>query len=243
MMMETRPKVVSAYFDESRIDNVESNYMVCGGVFIERRYAKEIRKDLRAILAEHSFFGEIKWSKTDVQRLNTYKEVVDYFFSLPAYKASFNCIVVDKQEIDLKKYHNNDKELAFFKFIYILLKQRVRPETKYYLNFDFKPTKMKNGLSEVASYLDLHIRQHVKSASIHHIQSYPSHESILIQVADLFTGAVSFAFNEDLSQPRPKNDLMKYIAAKIEKDDLRFCSSPQEKKFNIFDVDLSLSRR
>ena len=231
--------IINAYFDESRIDNPESDHMVCGGIFIERKYSKQIRKDLRAILDSHTFHGEIKWAKTDASKLAVYKAIVDYFFTLPAYKASFNCIVVDKTEVDMKRYHNDDKELAFFKFIYILLKKRVRPDTKYYFNFDFKPTKMTNGLAGVGSYLDLFMREHVKTSTIQHIQSYPAHESILIQLADLFSGAVAFAFNEDLSIARPKLELEKYIATKIEKENLKFRSSPQEKKFNIFDIDLS----
>lgn len=239
MTME-HSSTINAYFDESRIDNPESNHMVCGGVFVERKYAKQIRKDLRTILDDHSFRGEIKWAKTDEGKLATYKAVIDYFFTLPAYKASFNCIVVDKTEVDTKKYHNDDKELAFFKFIYILLKKRVQPDTKYYFNFDFKPTKMTNRLAEVGSYLDLFMREHVKTSTIQHIQSYPSHESILIQLADLFSGAVAFAFNEDLTVARPKQELEKYIAAKIEKENLNFRSSAQEKKFNIFAIDLSL---
>ncbi len=235
-------KNINAYFDESRIDNPESNHMVCGGIFVERKYAKQIRKDLQTILKNHSFNGEIKWSKTDKNRLAMYKAIVDYFFTLPAYKASFNCIVIDKTQVDLKKYHNDDKELAFFKFIYILLKKRVQQNTKYYFNFDFKPTKIISPLAEVGSYLDLHMREHTKTSVIQHIQSYPSHESILIQLADLFSGAVAFAFNEDLSLIRPKQELEKYIATKIGKEDLIFRSSPQEKKFNIFAIDLNVRR-
>ena len=86
------------------------------------------------------------------------------------------------------------------------------------------------------------MREHTKTSVIQHIQSYPSHESILIQLADLFSGAVAFAFNEDLSLIRPKQELEKYIATKIGKEDLIFRSSPQEKKFNIFAIDLNVRR-
>lgn len=234
--------VINAYFDESRIDNPESNFMVCGGVFIERKYAKQIRRDIRTILTESNFHGEVKWVKTDNEKIATYKKIIDYFFELPAYKASFNCIVVDKREISLVKYHNGDHELAFYKFIYQLLKKRIKPDTKYYLIFDYKPTKVKERLSDLGSYLDdfMYI-EHAKTSKIKHIQGYNSDENVLIQLADLFSGAVAYSFNESASK-QPKYILATYIASKIGHKDLEFCSSPSEKKFNIFAIDLTRRR-
>lgn len=234
--------VINAYFDESRIDNPESDFMVCGGIFVERKYAKQIRKDIRNLLATDEFHGEVKWVKTDAQKIGTYKKLVDYFFELPAYKASFNCIVVDKREIALEKYHNGDLELAFYKFIYQLLKKRIKTDTKYYLMFDFKPTKVKERLSNLGSYLDSFLYvEHANAATVKHIQGYSSDENVLLQLADLFSGAVAYSFNESPSK-QPKHILATYIASKLSRDNLKFCSSPSEKKFNIFAIDLTRRR-
>jgi len=242
-MPQQYEKVVNAYFDESRIDNPDSNHMVCGGVFVERQYVKQIRKDIRNILIDNDFHAEMKWVKTDSRKIDAYKKVVDYFFDLPAYKASFNCIVVDKREIALEKYHNGDLELAFYKFIYQLLKKRIKPDTKYYLVFDFKPTKVKERLSNLGSYLDSFLYvEHANSSVIKHIQGYPSDENILLQVADLFSGAVAYSFNEETSNKRPKRILANYIASKIGREDLKFRSLPNEKKFNVFAIDLTKRR-
>ncbi len=233
-------KVVNAYFDESRIDNVDSNFMVFGGLFIDRKYVKEIREGIKQILREHDFHAEIKWVKTDKLREEVYKSIIDYVLDLPAYKAAYTCIVVDKTRVDFAKYHDGDAELAFYKFVYQLLKQRIQDNFKYYLIFDFKPNKTRDRLKVLKGFLDSTIYvDHHNTAVIKHMQGYDSKENVLLQVADLFTGAVGYAYNVADQNQQPKSKLTRYIATKLNKDTLAFKSTKSEKKFNIFAIDLA----
>lgn len=238
-MQQKYQKVVNAYFDESRIDNQESNFMVFGGLFIDRKYVGEIRKGLKDILALNNFHSEIKWVKADKQKEETYKALIDYVLGLPAYKAAYTCIVVDKLKVDVERYHDGDNELAFYKFVYQLLKQRIKNYYKYYLIFDFKPNKTKNRLAVLRDFLNSTIYvDHANTAIIKHIQGYESRENVLLQIADLFTGAVGYAYNTK-DNDSVKHELTKYIAEKLGKSDLRFKSTRLEKKFNIFAIDLN----
>jgi len=232
---------INAYFDESRIDNPESNFMVFGGLFVDRKYVKNIRRDITLILREEEFHSEIKWVRTDKQREVVYKRIVDYFFDTPAAKLAFNCIVVDKSLIQLEKFHDGDKELAFYKFVYQLLKKRIKPSHRYYLMFDFKPNKVRERLADLKGFLDSFIYvEHANTAQIKHLQGYDSKENVMLQVADLFTGAVGYAYNTTVSRSsKPKADLTKYIASKLNEESLKLRSSPSEKKFNIFAIDLN----
>lgn len=239
-MSQQYEKVVNAYFDESRIDNPESQYMVFGGLFADRRYVKEIRLGIKEILKRNEFYSEIKWVKTDKVKEKTYKEVIDYVLDLPAYKAAYTCIVVDKTRVDFEKYHNGDTELAFYKFVYQLLKQRIQDNYKYYLIFDFKPNKTRDRLKVLKEFLDSAIYvDHANTSTIKHMQGYDSKENLLLQVADLFTGAVGYAYNTQDSNSQPKYNLTKYIAIKLGKSSLAFKSTKSEKKFNIFAIDLN----
>jgi hypothetical protein len=240
-MKKTYKKVVNAYFDESRIDNPNSDFMVFGGLFVDRKYVKEIREGIKSVLLAHDFHAEIKWVKTDQRRENAYKAVIDYVLDLPAYKAAFTCIVVDKTRVDFDRYHDGDAELAFYKFAYQLLKQRIADNYKYYLIFDFKPNKTGNRLQVLRGFLESTIYvDHANTSIIKHMQGYDSKENVLIQVADLFTGAVGYAYNEsEQNNKQPKYKLTKYIAEKLNKDSLKFMSTKSEKKFNIFAIDLN----
>lgn len=233
-------KVVNAYFDESRIDNPNSNFMVFGGLFVDRKYVREIRDGIKERLADHEFHAEIKWVKADKHKEATYKAVIDYILDLPAYKAAYTCIVVDKSKVDFERYHDGDAELAFYKFVYQLLKQRIQDNYKYYLIFDFKPNKTKNRLKVLRGFLSSTIYvDHANTATIKHMQGYDSKENVLLQLADLFTGAVGYAYNTLPKTNQFKYELTQYIANKIGKTNLHFKSTRSEKKFNIFAIDLN----
>lgn len=240
IMKREYQKVVNAYFDESRIDNPDSSFMVFGGLFVDRKYVKEIRNGIKERLESNDFHAEIKWVRADKHKEVAYKAVIDYILDLPAYKAAYTCIVVDKSKVDFERYHDGDAELAFYKFVYHLLKQRIQDNYKYYLIFDFKPNKTKNRLEVLRGFLDSTIYvDHANSATIKHMQGYDSKENVLLQIADLFTGAVGYAYNTQPNDKQFKYELTQHIATKLGKDNLHFKSTRSEKKFNIFAIDLN----
>lgn len=226
------------YLDESRIDNPDSNYMVIGGVFLNRSKVRGIQKRINEIKLKHNFFGEIKWTKVDAQKMGFLQEFTSYVLELPEDELSFNCIVVQKDAIDYDRYHKGDKELAFFKFIYELLKQRLRNNANYYIFLDFKPTKVKERVQNLGDYLSKHIYFNNVSTKIEHIQAYDSKENIFLQLADFFSGAVAYHYNQ--TPDASSKDLMaSFIAKQFGKERLFFATHRNEKKFNIFKIILS----
>ena len=67
----------------------------------------------------HKFPHELKWAKVHYKYIPFYKGLIDYFLSCA--DMSFRCIIVDKTKVKLEEFHDNDEELAFFKFYYLLL--------------------------------------------------------------------------------------------------------------------------
>ena len=205
--------------------------MVIGALFIERPLVPEIRKKIKEIRNKHSVNGELKWVKTSTQVLPFYEELFGYLFSIDGEKVTFRCIVVNKSQVNYEKYHQQDKELAFYKFYYQLLKRRLKDD-KYYIFLDFRPSKNKNSVRRLGEFLGMFSR------GIEHIQAYQSNENTLIQVADVLSGAVSFSHNTPAGS-ESKQKLVKIIAKSIGKKDLNFKSPFWEDKFNIFCIDLS----
>lgn len=223
------------YCDESYADHSVAKFMVIGGLFVNREMVPEIKERIKKIQEQRCIKGELKWVKTSSKTTIFYTELFTYLFSLPAHQFAYRCIVVDQTSIDYKKYHKEDKELAFYKFYYQLLKHRIEPDKDYYISLDFKPTRSKNRVRRLKEFLSMVIKndEGEEKDIIKHLQAYDSKENIFIQIADVITGAIAFSKNS-IGKSSDKKKLVNIIANSIGKENLIFCSSPGEKRFNIF---------
>ncbi len=229
LISKTHSKI-NIYADESSIDNPKAKNMVIGAVFMDRSKVPAIKEKVGSIRKKHSLNGELKWTKTSRRTLVFYKDLFDYLFSLDEDIFSFKCIVVKKEDVDYKKYHNEDKELAFYKFYFQLLKNRLEKENEYYILLDFKPSKSKDRVRRIGEFLGMVN----PDTSVRHIQAYSSKDNVFIQIADVLSGAVGYIKNYEKNSVN-KSELLKVIATAINKDDLDFCSKFKgDKKFNIF---------
>jgi hypothetical protein len=205
--------------------------MVIGALFIDRASAPEIKKKIKDIQNSHGTKGELKWVKTSKKIIPFYEELLSYLFSLDESIITFRCILIDKTELNYEKYHQGDKDLAFYKFYYQLLKRRLDENEKNYIFLDFRPSKDKKSVRRLGEFLEIF------SNKVEHIQAYSSQENIFIQLADILTGAVSFSWNNP-DGSKAKQELIKIISKNIKKENLIFKSNFWEKKFNIFCINL-----
>jgi hypothetical protein len=229
--MDRAIEVFNIYSDETRVENPEAQKMVIGALIIPRRKRDILAEDIEGLRAQYNFNYELKWTKTSGQHLAFYKALLDYFFSKET--LNFRCIIVDKSSLDYGKYHNDDKELAFFKFYYFMLKQKLLDFKRYYIFLDKKPTRDKNMARALHSYLESYILLHKKQCSIAHLQAYHSHENLFLQLADYLTGLVGYAVNSG-KQGSVKSEMVKYFKEKIGRVELSKSSPLSEEKFNVF---------
>lgn len=230
-------KKYNIYLDESSIDNPKNDFMVIGGIFIEREIRDELKGKIKEIRIKHNYYAELKWSKFNKKLLKFGKEIIDLFFSYEAEKISFHCIVVDKTRVLYDIYHGKDKELAFYKFIYEFLQYKFFHDSKYYLFLDNKENSSPDRIKNLKEYLDILTSKRYIWTEIQHIQSYCSKDMQLIQIADFFTGAVGYVKN-NFWESEAKKEIIAYISENLWKDNLDFKSNRDEKKFNIFQINL-----
>ncbi len=235
MADETNNTEVNIYCDESSVDNPNLKYMTIGSLWITRNKVREIRSKIKELQKKHYLNGELKWVKTSSKTIPFYTELFDMLFGYEG-DVEFKCIVVDKEQIDYAKFHDQDKDLAFYKFYYFLLKNKLESNCLHYLFLDFKPSKNPKAVSRLADFLTFSATNRSDQCGLKHVQAYPSDENVLIQVADILTGAVAYSNNFEPSGA--KGELSKVIASSIGKTNLKFCSSLSDKKFNIFCIDL-----
>ncbi|MDQ7008730.1 MAG: DUF3800 domain-containing protein [Candidatus Gracilibacteria bacterium] len=225
------------YLDESSIDNPKNDFMIIGGLFIKRELRDELKNKIKEIRIKHNYFAELKWSKFNKKLLPFGKDIIDLFFSYTDENVQFHSIVVDKTRVAYDIFHSEDKELAFYKFIYQLLQYKFKNESLYYLFLDNKDNSDKDRLKNLEKYLELVLNKRHSKSSIKHIQAYCSKEVQLIQLADFFSGAIGYIKN-GFGESEAKKEISRYISDKLGKENLDFRSRRDEQKFNIFQINL-----
>lgn len=224
-----KSNVYNIYCDESSVDNPKAKFMLIGALFIKRGKVPEIKQKVKELQKKYSIRGELKWTKASSLSLSFYKELFRFLFSLSDSDFFYRCIIVNKSRVDYEKYHDKDKDLAFYKFYYHLFEKKLSLGDKYYIFLDFKPSKNKDAVRRLGDFLSF-----TKTiGNIKHIQSYPSKDNVFIQITDVLTGAVGFSKNK-IGNSVSKQQLAKVIANSIRKNNLDFCSPLSEKKFNLF---------
>lgn len=218
------------YCDESRVENVDSKKMVIGALFLPRKEKVRIADGLKKIFAKHKFSQELKWSKINKEQKTFYKTIIDFFVAEK--DLSFRCIIVDKSKVRYVQYHNNDEELAFFKFYYLMLRSRLSNNNQYYIFLDRKPTRDKNRARALHSFLESYILLNRANCNIKHLQAYSSKENILIQLSDFLTGLIGFASNYK-NKESVKLSLSLYLRKKLGRNMLCRTTALNEEKFNV----------
>lgn len=224
------------YCDESRPDlfatrRSSSRYLVIGSLWLPSDRREGFKADLHRLRNEFHVGGEFKWSKVSPSRLEFYQRLTNWFFD-QGDTLRFRCIAVDRAQVDLRLYHDNDQELGFYKFYYQLLHHWILDFNEYSVFVDFKLNRRRDRL---------HVLHRCLAASnlssrVGSVQPVRSEESVLIQLADVFTGAVARRLNGSEGTSRAKHSLLNSIESGL--GHRIQATSRSENKFNIFVIDL-----
>jgi len=229
-MNDTMKRVFNIYCDESSVEN-DLPFFTIGALLIPREQKETIVKEFKAIKLKHGFKRELKWNKVTELYEGLFKDIIDFFAENN--DLEFRAILVEKRLIDMN-FHDNDKELMFYKFYYQLLKKRFKKDSINYIFTDFKSRKKRMRLEVMKDYLSRYPDTQKLNISIKHIQEYNSNEVELLQLADFLTGIVSHANNfYYLGLNNPKGKLVDYISGKFSVN-LQVGTNLYFEKFNIF---------
>lgn len=232
------------YCDEScHLEHDGEKYMILGGIICEKYNRKIIKNDIIAIKRKNGLkeTAEIKWNKVSHSKLSYYKELVDYFFETEMLR--FRAMIIDKTQIHHDKF-NQTHDDWYYKMYYELLKYLAEPKDNNYIYLDIKDTKSARKVEGVKKYLNLKMRD-FDYEPVKHIQSINSQESCILQLADLFIGAIGYKNREMFNKneaSKAKTELMNYI---IEKSGYSLIKSTwlSENKFNLFRINLEAGEK
>lgn len=207
--------------------------MVLGSLECPEEEYEQIKNDIKEIKDRFHNNYELKWTKVSSSRGFMYKELIDYFFnSNMRYRA---VVVKNKTKLDHNAY-NQTHSTFYYKTYYLVLKYLMNSSDNYKIYFDKKDTHGKMALDQLDSvFTNSH---ELPRPFLQHIQAQ---ESQLLQLVDLFTGAVGYK-NRDLSGMDIKKKIIAYIEQKSGYK-IDMTSPLAYDKFNIFIQDPLWNRR
>jgi hypothetical protein len=221
------------YCDEScHLENDQTKVMVLGAVWCPDSQTRTISRQIRTIKIKHGLPQniEIKWTKvSNSRKLPFYKELIDFFFKNE--DLHFRALVVpDKEKLDHVKF-KQDHDTFYYKMYFQLLLPILNPDNSYNVYIDIKDTlgiKKQILLHEMLSRKQRDFQKEI----VEKVQQIHSHESELMQLADLMIGSISYA-NRCLHGNSGKLALIHEIRQKSGYDLIR-STFLREEKFNIF---------
>ncbi len=216
------------FADESSTDKLR--YMFIGGIWVDEQTYLQVLDECKRFKLENNWDEQTKfnWKNVSKKTLPQYCKFIDIFFK---YNLQFNCIIIDRTEVDLKANEFKDAELGFYKFYYQLLRKNSRPNIPYYIYLDRRTNREPNRLEELKYFLNKGLN--VKALEFVNSKSYE-----LIQFSDILMGAISYHYNKRHLRPdasQNKCALAQYIANKIKRPHLVFNTAKSGyKNFNLW---------
>lgn len=209
--------------------------MILGAAKCPDYLKKKIYKNIRNIKIKHglSSWFEIKWTKVSEAKIEFYLDVIEYFFNEPT--LSYRGVVAtNKNMLDHNLYNYGDYNLWYYKMYFLLIDPIIDPLEEYRIFIDIKDTQGGPKIRKLHEVL-CNNKYDFKEEVIKDVKQIRSHESEVLQIADLFNGALSYVHRNLYNLPgsnKGKNIIIEHLREKglcLQKSTIR-----SEEKFNIF---------
>ena len=223
-------KIYNIYCDEScHLLNDDNKVFALGAIWVEKNKTEKIFDELRALKLKHglSAIFEAKWTKVSDSKVNYYSDLVNYFFESP--HLYFRGVVVQDKSILKHSVFAQDHDTWYYKMFYVLLRPIIQGLNEYNLYLDIKDTKSNVKILELKRILNISAPSDI---AITKAQQIRSHEIEIIQLVDLFAGALSYKHRK-LSGNKGKIKIIKIIEKLRGEKSLLLSSTLDENKFNI----------
>jgi len=229
--MPQSPKLINVYCDEScHLQSNEGHVMALGAVYCPQEKIHKITESIRLLKAQYKIKKslELKWSKVSPSKKEFYISLIKYFFSEPNLQYR-GIIIPDKRKLNHLKYDQTHDDF-YYKMYFIMLRHIIDPSKIYHFYLDIKDSQGGRKTRKLQEFLANTIYDFNKEC-VEKVQQIRSHESELLQLCDLLTGAITYA-NRHLSNNLGKMSIVNEIKSKLPKHDLTCSTSFNYSKFN-----------
>jgi hypothetical protein len=230
--MEKADNSYNIYCDEScHLENDHVSTMVLGAGWCKKNDLLRITSEIKLIKKKYNLSPnfEIKWTKVSPAKKEFYSTLINYFFDES--KLHFRSIIIpDKSKLDHEKFNQSHNDW-YYKMYFLLLKEILDPTANYNIYIDIKDTRGYAKVKKLQDILCNNVYDFDKTI-IKKIQQIHSNEAVIMQLADLFIGAITH-FYRKLSSSSTKKELIDLIIKRSGHNLIRN-TLPKEDKFNIF---------
>jgi len=226
------PRTIHVYCDEScHLENDGQRAMVLGALWCPANRRKFLARKVKALKRTHGIGSrfEIKWVKVSPARLSFYRDLIDLFFDEPLLGFR-GFIIPDKGDLRHDNFNQNHDDF-YYKMWYGLLTPLIDPNRRYRIFLDKKDTQGADRLHKLHEVL-CNSSHDFDRAIIESVELVQSVDVLLLQLADLLIGALSY-LHRNLSLSTAKKDLVRHLRVRsgfgLQKSTLL-----REGKFNLF---------
>ena len=181
---------INIYSDESRHTSGGDDFMVIGAISCKRDNKRDLVHKIHLLKKKYNAQGEFGWKRLSPNKQEFYFELIALFMEN---NLNFQCIVVDKRLVDDTIYNDGDKELGFYKFYYLMLKEGIESEFIYHIYLDWQQNREQHRFHNMKFFLNKKLSGKAKIACL---EPVTSSNQPLIELADLFIGAVGYQYNK-----------------------------------------------
>lgn len=223
------------YCDEScHLQNDKSSVMVLGAMYCPKERKKQIYSDIRSIKEKHglSSYFEIKWTKVSESKIDFYLDLLDYFWNNDDLHYR-GLVATGKDQLDHKKFNEGDYDLWYYKMYFRMLDPMICQEDEYHILLDIKDTKGGKRVQKLKEVLCNNIYD-FNGEVIKQIGLINSRESEILQLADLFNGALAYHYRKLDENIDSNNGKVAFIEKLQSKHNIDMNTSRKASKFNLF---------
>ena len=138
-----------------------------------------------------------------------------------------------KDRLDHEKFNEGDYDLWYYKMYFRMLDPIICQEDEYHILLDIKDTRGGKRVQKLKEVLCNNIYDFNEKV-IKHIGQINSRESEILQLADLFNGALAYHYRELEKDMASNNGKVAFIEKLRSKQNIDRKTSRQASKFNLF---------
>ena len=228
----TEPKTFNVYCDEScHLEHDRIPVMAWGAVICEKRFARDLSERLRALKVKHGLKSafEVKWTKVSPAKANFYLALVDLF--LADDRLRFRGLVVpDKGQLNHIRFEQSHDDW-YYKMYFTMLRPVFVAPKHYRIYLDIKDTRGASKTRKLHEVLASSLYDFDREC-VERVQQIRSHESEILQIADLLIGALTYA-HRGLADNKGKTAIIARLQERFGEQSLTRTSSFASTKFNI----------
>ena len=225
-------RIFNVYCDEScHLENDGIPAIAWGSVICEKRFVRDLSKRIRVLKTEHGLGPdfEAKWTKVSPAKKDFYLALTELF--LEDDRLRFRGLLAPDKKLLNHAVFDQSHDEWYYKMYFLMLRQILAEPDRYHIYLDIKDTNGEQKTKKLHEYLANAIKD-FSQQHVERVQQIRSHESELLQIADLLIGSLTYV-NRGLNISIAKTAVVDSLREKLGEQALVRTSALSSAKFNI----------